>query len=330
MKKFMYTVCLALVCCLLQGCSSEQTAILDKGVEASLETIGVNKRNIEDGKFSFGLDEVNFLLKVKNESDAIYEINEEKIEKNITPINQDGEIEGSLQVDVTNVEMVKPKKTEGVIVRLALKDLDINYDSIGLMINNEKFLVTPSDERIQILYGFTLDRTSAVFDNKDISIDFNIHELRSEDNIDFVERYPDSQILEYDYNVTNKTDRMLILPKILTIQADNYRTNNFWNGTNLLDSDNFNDVMSEAKEKDAIIANNDVIKYLKEGQDLTLEEINQYSTVLADNEIYLDEQEYIVQEMGIIKPEDKITIKNSLLSVEGGILRVQCRYFSGY
>ena len=198
------------------------------------------------------------------------------------------------------------------------------------MINNEKFLVTPSDERIQILYGFTLDRTSAVFDNKDISIDFNIHELRSEDNIDFVERYPDSQILEYDYNVTNKTDRMLILPKILTIQADNYRTNSFWNGTNLLDSDNFNDVMSEAKEKDAIIANNDVIKYLKEGQDLTLEEINQYSTVLADNEIYLDEQEYIVQEMGIIKPEDKITIKNSLLSVEGGILRVQCRYFSGY
>ncbi|WP_270500574.1 hypothetical protein, partial [Holdemanella porci] len=321
MKKFLYTICLALVCCLLQGCSSEQTAILDEGVEASLETIGVNKRNIEDGKFSFGLDEVNFLLKVKNESDAIYEINEEKIEKNITPINQDGEvnfllkvknesdaiyeineekieknitpinqdgeIEGSLQVDVTNVEKVKPKKTEGVIVRLALKDLDINYDSIGLMINNEKFLVTPSDERIQILYGFTLDRTSAVFDNKDISIDFNIHELRSEDNIDFVERYPDSQILEYDYNVTNKTDRMLILPKILTIQADNYRTNNFWNGTNLLDSDNFNDVMSEAKEKDAIIANNDVIKYLKEGQanndvikylkegqDLTLEEIN--------------------------------------------------------
>ena len=70
MKKFLYTICLALVCCLLQGCSSEQTAILDEGVEASLETIGVNKRNIEDGKFSFGLDEVNFLLKVKNESEV--------------------------------------------------------------------------------------------------------------------------------------------------------------------------------------------------------------------------------------------------------------------
>lgn len=33
MKKFLYTICLALVCCLLQGCSSEQTAILDEGVE---------------------------------------------------------------------------------------------------------------------------------------------------------------------------------------------------------------------------------------------------------------------------------------------------------
>lgn len=330
MKKIIGLVSLSLMCCFLQGCSSEQSAELTEGVEASLETVGVSNWNLEDGKFSFGLDEVNFLLKVNNDSDSIYEIEQEKLEKIIKPINQDGEIEGSLEVDASGVEKVKPNTTEGVIVRVALKDLEIKYDSIGLMINEEKFLVSPSDERIQVLRGFTLTRTSATLDNEDISIDFNIHELRNKDNIAFSERIKDPNILEFDYNVTNKTDRMLILPKVVIIQADNYKTNNSWLGSNLLDSDNFNNALSEAKEKDSIIADNNIIKYIKEGQDLTLEEINKYSAVLADNGIYMNEEEEIIQEMNIIKPEEKIQLKNNILSVDGAILKVQCQYFSGF
>lgn len=114
------------------------------------------------------------------------------------------------------------------------------------------------------------------------------------------------------------------------VEADNYRTDTGLGESNLLDLNNFNSALEEAKDKDAIITNNDVIQYLKNGQDLTLEEITKYSAILADNDIYINEEEYIVQDYGIIKPNDNIEITNEVLPINGEVLRVLCQSSSSY
>lgn len=317
MKKVIILVSLSLMCCFLQGCSSEQKVELSEDVFASLETVGIDSSNLDDGKFSFDFDDVNFLFKVTNESDSIYEIDEEKMADMFTTINQDGEVGAKIDVDLSNIDEIKPKQTEGLIIRAKLNDLDVIYDSIGIRVGEEKFLVEPSDNRIQLFGDYTRTRTAINLDSKDMSLDFNVNKN-------------DDSSYEYDCNIANKTDRMLIIPQIKLVEADNYRTDTGLGESNLLDLNNFNSALEEAKDKDAIITNNDVIQYLKNGQDLTLEEITKYSAILADNDIYINEEEYIVQDYGIIKPNDNIEITNEVLPINGEVLRVLCQSSSSY
>lgn len=330
MKKICFLICFIFLCGLLQGCSSKQTAQLDDNIEVSLETIAINDDFIKNDKFIIDNGDINFLLKVTNNSNKIYEIDSEKLLDKIIPINQDGEIKGDTTIDVTDVNEIEPKKTKDIIIRTSIGSNSEEYDAIGLMVNDEQLLTGTSDNKIQTfdLGKVKIERTSIEYNDDNLSVKLELHNLKDEDNITFygnktLSGFPN---LEFDYTIKNKTNRTLISPEILMVQSNSYTTNHNYSNSNLLNPDTFNYELGVAKEKEALLSDNNIIQYLKDGNDLSLEEIRNYESILADSGIYLDETHSELLPLETVAAGKTKEEKNQLAPVDGVVIRMEAKF----
>lgn len=323
MKKIVLLTSLAMMCGMLQGCSSEQKIELNEGVEATLLTVGAPKDSINNGKFKSEYKGIDFLLEVENKSESIFDIDEDVLEEKITPVNQNGEIDADMQIISPSGLSIKPKQKGDIIVSLTTSD---DSESIGLKVGEQKLLVSPNDDKIQI-YDFDkveINRNSITYESDDMSITFNAN---PQDNTGF-------SYAECNYTIENKTDRPLIIPEISIETATNYTYGGNVSGPDWIGSDwqyssngadelmkyidesvkadSANEKNKEEKEK--IISQYDILGYLREGQNLSKDEVTDLVNTLEKNDIFLDSHTTVVVYQERLEPKEKISEKDLLVT----------------
>lgn len=323
MKKIVLLTSLAMMCGMLQGCSSEQKIELNEGVEATLLTVGAPKDSINNGKFKSEYEGIDFLLEVENKSESIFDIDEDVLEEKITPVNQNGEIDADMQIISPSGLSIKPKQKGDIIVSLTTSD---DSESIGLKVGEQKLLVSPNDDKIQI-YDFDkveINRNSITYESDDMSITFNAN---PQHNTGF-------SYAECNYTIENKTDRPLIIPEISIETATNYTYRGNVSGPDWIGSDwqyssnGANELMKyidesvkadsanekNKEEKEKIISQYDILGYLREGQNLSKDEVTDLVNTLEKNDIFLDSHTTVVVYQERLEPKEKISEKDLLVT----------------
>lgn len=340
MKKLAILATLSLMCCMLQGCTSTQKISLADGVEAELLTVGIPKEALGDNTFKPEYDEIDFLFEVENTSESIFDVDEEVLSESIIPINQDGEIEADLHIFSPTGFTINPKETGDIIISLSTMG---DSESIGFKVEEQKVLVNSNDEKIQV-YDFEKvekSRNSITYESEDMSITFNA-ETQDNDELPVEQR-----CAECSYTIENKTDRPLIIPEISIETATEYNYGGNVSGPDWIGSDwkydpngadelmqyidesvradNANEKNKE--EKDKIVAENDILGYLREGQDLSMEEVNELINILNENEIYLDTNNTYVVTQKRLEPKEKITEESTLvIDAIGSIIKTNIEF----
>lgn len=340
MKKIVLLTSLAMMCGMLQGCSLEQKIELNEGVEATLLTVGVPKDSINNGKFKSEYEGIDFLLEVENKSESIFDIDEDVLEEKITPVNQNGEIDADMQIIYPSGLSIKPKQKGDIIVSLTTSD---DSESIGLKVGEQKLLVSPNDDKIQI-YDFDkveINRNSVTYESDDMSITFNAN---PQDNTDISS---DERCAECNYTIENKTDRPLIIPEISIETATNYTYGGNVSGPDWIGSDwqyssngadelmKYIDESVEAdsaneknkEEKEKIISQYDILGYLREGQNLSKDEVTDLVNTLEKNDIFLDSDTTVVVYQERLEPKEKISEKDLLvINAIGNIVKTNLNF----
>lgn len=205
------------------------------------------------------------VLKVTNNGEKKYSFDE----ADFVIANENGEIPGDITVN--NIEIF-PNKSDYLIVDLDVQN-DTPSEQLGVMYNDTKILVNASNKIVEdpMAFSFKQEDNTIKAENEELSI-----------NAEFI--YNDKNIERISYTIQNKTKEPVLVPAF-NVDVMYYKNNvNITSSINdVMYADDIFDLVNQQEFKE-----NDFLTMLNQGEELTLEEMNQYKEKLKTLGIYTD------------------------------------------
>lgn len=224
---------------------------------------------INDNSFGSGSEETAgwiralLVLKVTNNGEKKYSFDE----ADFSIANENGEIPGNITVN--NIEIF-PNKSDYLIIDLDVQN-DTPSEQLGVMYKDTKILVNASSKIVEdpMAFSFKQEGNTIEAKNEELSI-----------KAEFM--YDDKNIEGISYTIQNKTQEPVFVPAF-NVDVMYYKNN--VNITSSMDdvmfADDIFDLVNQQEFKE-----NDFLTMLNQGEELTLEEMNQYEDKLKTLGIY--------------------------------------------
>lgn len=256
----------------LSGCgtsNSSEIKIEDNITVEPTQMIVNTDFYINDNSFGFGSEETAgwiralLVLKVTNKGEKKYSFDE----ADFVIANENGEIPGDITVN--NIEIF-PNKSDYLIVDLDVQN-DTPSEQLGVMYKDTKILVNASSKIVEdpMTFSFKQEGNTIEAESEELSI-----------KAEFM--YDDKSIERISYTIQNKTKEPVLVPAF-NVDVMYYKNN--VNITSSIDdvmfADDIFDLVNQEEFKE-----NDFLTMLNQGEELTLEEMNQYKDKLKTLGIY--------------------------------------------
>ena len=258
----------------LSGCetsNSSEIKIEDNVTEEPTQMIINTDFYINDNSFGSDSEETAgwiralLVLKVTNNGEKKYSFDE----ADFSIANENGEIPGNITVN--NIEIF-PNKSDYLIIDLDVQN-DTPSEQLGVMYTDTKILVNASSRIVEdpMTFSFKQEGNTIEAKNEELSI-----------KAEFM--YDDKNIESISYTIQNKTQEPVFVPAF-NVDVMYYKNN--VNITSSIDdvmfADDIFDLVNQQEFKE-----NDFLTMLNQGEELTLEEMNQYKDKLKTLGIYTE------------------------------------------